>query len=139
MDTLLTTFTIGLLLILFLKVSVLLKIEVYLLTDAARRARSEMVSLVGKIIPTLCVPGMMFSRSNRNCCTVSFHAQPRREREDQPDIEPLVCICVDGVVFTAELFRRNTLLQRLGLSCGPVFVRATDVQRSPVSRPWMVQ
>ena len=35
MNALLTTFTIGLFLLLFLEISVLLKVEVYLLTDPA--------------------------------------------------------------------------------------------------------
>ena len=45
------------------------------------------------------------------------------------DAEPLVDLCVDGVVLVHDLPRRNPLRHRLRLSRRPVLVRAADVQR----------
>ena len=45
------------------------------------------------------------------------------------DSEPLVDLCVDGVVLVDDLPRRDALLQRLRLRLRPVLVRPADVQR----------
>ena len=45
------------------------------------------------------------------------------------DSEPLVDLCVDGVVLVDDLPRRHSLLQRLRLRLRPVLVRPADVQR----------
>lgn len=74
-----TTFTISLLLLLFLEVSVLLKVEVYLLTDSAR-TRLEMVNRIHGTIPTLCVLETMSARNNQTCGAVSSHTLPPYER-----------------------------------------------------------
>ena len=55
---------------------------------------------------------------------------------DGPELEPLVGLHMDCVIFVAQLFGGNAFLQRLGLSRGSVLVRAANVQRPSISRSW---
>ena len=50
------------------------------------------------------------------------------------DVEPLVDLCVEFVVFVTDLFRRHSLLQCLGFRRGAVLIGATDVQNIVVSQ-----
>ena len=50
------------------------------------------------------------------------------------DVEPLVDLCVEFVVFVADLFGRHSLLQGLGFRRGAVLIGATDVQNIVVSQ-----
>jgi len=50
------------------------------------------------------------------------------------DVEPLVDLCVEFVVFVTDLFGRHSLLQGLGFRRSAVLISATDVQNIVVSQ-----
>lgn len=98
-NVLVTTLTISLFLLLFLEVSVLVKVEVYLLTDTISEIKLEIIYRVHRAILTLCVLDMMSARSSQSCRAISFHALPSYEwkltqvRTTYTSPHELRCIC----------------------------------------------
>ncbi len=54
--------------------------------------------------------------------------------EVEVDLEPPVDVGVDGVIFVADLLRRQTLLTSLVLRRRPVLIRTADEQQVPVAQ-----